>query len=310
MANWQKGKSLWFRGNITLSLTERWDLKHRVPTPRGPLGCGVEDTVTESRPGLSPKRKGGLGGSGPCLAALPACDVGSVLGKLLLLSSHHTRSILIRPDCTFPSSRPQPQGTVQIVLTYAHVCTCATIDCNSKDKRLISIMNIIAPCICKLQPWVAMFKVLIVSQQAFQLWTTSTQSTLLSESAYRHVPSFFKLSIHIFSIPFHRVQISSAVFSFLCHVLFPRRQGQRAIWWVSAVLAALMRGYHGAELPDPCAPLTLRQQQEMWQEERPRKEEKRWGLPKGTILCLVNSHILILFIFQICLLGCNLSVTG
>jgi len=40
-----------------------------------------------------------------------------------------------------------------------------------------------------------------------------------------------------------------------------------------------MRGYHGAELPDPCAPLILRQQQEMWQEERPRNEEKRWGLP-------------------------------
>lgn len=101
---------------------------------------------------ISQEEGGGLGGSGPCLAALPACDVGSALGKLLLLSSHHTWSILIRPDCTFPSSRPQPQGTVQIVRTYAHVCTCATIDCNSKDKRLIPIMNIIAPCICKQQP--------------------------------------------------------------------------------------------------------------------------------------------------------------
>lgn len=97
---------------FSVSLTERWGLKHRVPTPCGPLGCGVEDTVTESRPGLSPKRKEGLGGSGPCLAALPACDVGSALGKLLLLSSHHTWSILIRPDCTFPSSCPQPKGTV------------------------------------------------------------------------------------------------------------------------------------------------------------------------------------------------------
>lgn len=165
-----------------------------------------------------------------------------------------------------------------------------------------------------------MFKVLIVSQQALQLWTTLTQSMLLSESAYRHVPSFSKLSIHIFSIPFHRVQISPAVFSFLCHVLFPRRQGQRAIWWVSAVLAVLMRGYHGAELPDPCAPLTLRQQQEMWQEERPRKEEKRGGgflKEDGTILCLWLTTTFLSFIFQICLLeilndilGCYRKVTS
>lgn len=46
-------------------LTKRRGLKHRVPTACGPLGCGVEDTLTESRPVLSPKRKGGQGAVAP-----------------------------------------------------------------------------------------------------------------------------------------------------------------------------------------------------------------------------------------------------
>ncbi len=283
MANWQKER-VSDSGKISLSpLSDRQGLKHRVPTPCGPLGCGVEDTVTESRPGLSPKRKGGLGGSGPCLAVLPACDVGSALGKLLLLSSHHTRSILIRPDCTFPSSRPQPQGTVQIVRMRERLCTCATIDLSFKDKRLIPTMNIISSVHLQTAPWVATFKVLIISQRAFGLWTTLTQSTLLSESAYRHVPSFSKLSIHIFSIPFHQVQISPAEFSFLCHVLFPRRQGQRAIWWVSAVLALLWGVIMELSYltPAPCSHSDSSRKCDKKSDREKRK--KRWGLPSGTI---------------------------